>query len=142
MCAIARFQHRANPVKVMIVGLHRSWWHLAITSESRTETKSLGHISRPSNSLQKELDIPIVALAQLNRGIEGRANAMPTMSDLRDSGEIEQDADVILICHRRDDDHGRQGLTLAEVVKCRHGQVGWNCYSNARRLRVCKCRRG
>ena len=123
MCAIARFQHRANPFKVMIVdyiGL------VALGDNKRIQNRNqeLGHISRGLKQLAKELDIPIVALAQLNRGIEGRANAMPTMSDLRDSGEIEQDADVILICHRRDDDHGRQGLTLAEVVKCRHGQVG------------------
>lgn len=123
MCAIARFQHRANPLKVMIVdyiGL------VALGDNKRIQNRNqeLGHISRGLKQLAKELDIPIVALAQLNRGIEGRANAMPTMSDLRDSGEIEQDADVILICHRRDDDNGRQGLTLAEVVKCRHGQVG------------------
>lgn len=123
MCAIARFQHRANPIKVMIVdyiGL------VALGDNKRIQNRNqeLGHISRGLKQLAKELDIPIVALAQLNRGIEGRVNAMPTMSDLRDSGEIEQDADVILICHRRDDEHGRSGKTLAEVVKCRHGQVG------------------
>lgn len=123
MCAIARYQHRANPIKVMIVdyiGL------VALGDNKRIQNRNqeLGHISRGLKQLAKELDIPIVALAQLNRGIEGRSNAMPTMSDLRDSGEIEQDADVILICHRRDDEHGRSGKTLAEVVKCRHGQVG------------------
>lgn len=123
MCAIARYQHRAKPVSVMIVdyiGL------VALGDNKRIQNRNqeLGHISRGLKQLAKELNIPIVALAQLNRGIEGRKDAMPTMSDLRDSGEIEQDADVILICHRRDDENGRKGLTLAEVVKCRHGQVG------------------
>lgn len=123
MCAIARFQHRANPIKVMIVD-YIGLVSLGDNKRIQNRNQELGHISRGLKQLAKELDIPIVALAQLNRGIEGRANAMPTMSDLRDSGEIEQDADVILICHRRDDEHGRNGKTLAEVVKCRHGQVG------------------
>lgn len=123
MCAIARYQHRANPIKVMIVD-YIGLVSLGDNKRIQNRNQELGHISRGLKQLAKELDIPIVALAQLNRGIEGRSNAMPTMSDLRDSGEIEQDADVILICHRRDDEHGRSGKTLAEVVKCRHGQVG------------------
>ena len=123
MCAIARYQHRAQPISVMIVD-YIGLVGLGENKRIQNRNQELGAISRGLKQLAKELDIPIIALAQLNRGIEGRSDAMPKMSDLRDSGEIEQDADVIMICHRRDDHNGKSGLTIAEVVKCRHGQVG------------------
>lgn len=123
MCAIARYQHRAKPLSVIIVD-YIGLVGFGENKRVQNRNQELGAISRGLKQLAKELDIPIIALAQLNRGIEGRTDAMPKMSDLRDSGEIEQDADVIMICHRRDDEHGRSGLTFAEVVKCRHGQVG------------------
>ena len=123
MCAIARYQHRAQPISVMIVD-YIGLVGFGENKRVQNRNQELGAISRGLKQLAKELDIPIIALAQLNRGIEGRADAMPKMSDLRDSGEIEQDADVIMICHRRDDHNGKAGLTIAEVVKCRHGQVG------------------
>lgn len=123
MCAIARYQHRAKPLSVIIVD-YIGLVGFGENKRVQNRNQELGAISRGLKQLAKELDIPIIALAQLNRGIEGRSDAMPKMSDLRDSGEIEQDADVIMICHRRDDHNGKSGLTIAEVVKCRHGQVG------------------
>ncbi|AQT67332.1 Replicative DNA helicase [Anaerohalosphaera lusitana] len=68
--------------------------------ESRQQEVST--ISRQLKSLARELDVPVVVLSQLNRAAEGRDGHRPRMSDLRDSGSIEQDADVIMLLHRED----------------------------------------
>ena len=122
--AIARFQHRADPLDVIVID------YLGLInpdpgSRHQNRNQELGAISRSLKALAKELGVPVVALAQLNRGIESRTDAKPRMSDLRDSGEIEQDADVIIMAHR-DDDPGRGGLGITdiEVVKCRHASTG------------------
>lgn len=124
LCAIARFQHRAKPLDVIVIdflgliGPDKSW-------RQQNRNLELGMMSRGLKALAKELGIPIIALAQLNRSIEGRAVAKPKMSDLRDSGEIEQDADVIIIAHRDEaNTHGKAGVTEVEVVKVRHAQKG------------------
>ncbi len=122
--AIARFQHRANPLSVIVIdylGLMSS----DPGSRHQNRNQELGAISRGLKALAKELGLPVVALAQLNRGIESRTDAKPRMSDLRDSGEIEQDADVIIMAHRDDSPtRGEQGITDIDVVKCRHAKPG------------------
>lgn len=124
LCAIARFQHRAKPLDLIVVdyiglvGSDPSW-------RFHNRNLELGAISRGLKALAKELGLPVVALAQLNRSIEGRADAKPKMSDLRDSGEIEQDADVIIMAHRDPkNEYSAQGVTDIEVPKVRHGQPG------------------
>lgn len=121
---IARFQHRAKPLDLIVIdyiGL------IAPEAGSRQQNRNLelGSISRGIKAMAKELNIPIIVLAQLNRSIETRSTKKPQMSDLRDSGEIEQDADIIMIAHRdADSDLGRSGVTEIDVVKHRHASVG------------------
>jgi len=122
--SIARFQHRAEPLDLIIIdylGLINS----DPGSRHQNRNQELGAVSRSLKALAKELNIPIVALAQLNRSIESRGETRPRMSDLRDSGEIEQDADVIIMAHRDSKpERGELGITDIEVVKCRHATTG------------------
>lgn len=82
-------------------------------------------ISRELKALARELDVPIVALAQLNRAIETRSDKHPRLSDLRDSGSLEQDADVVMFLTRRQDDlNALRDAALLTVAKQRDGQLG------------------
>lgn len=122
ICSIARFQHRARPLDVIVVD-YLSLIATDPNSKIQNRNLELGSYTRGFKALAKELKLPIVVLAQLNRGIENRADPKPKMSDLRDSGEIEQDADVIIMAHRdQNTDAGRNGLTEVDVVKVRHAK--------------------
>lgn len=96
--------------------------------ESRQQ--EISTISRYLKALARELEIPVVVLSQLNRGAEGREGHRPRMSDLRESGSIEQDADVIMLLHREDYYHRGEmeyeENNLAEVIiaKQRNGPTG------------------
>jgi replicative DNA helicase len=78
--------------------------HLGTRVESRQQ--EITTISRYLKALARELNIPVVVLSQLNRAPEGRTDHLPRMSDLRESGSIEQDADVVILLHREDYYHG------------------------------------
>lgn len=82
-------------------------------------------ISRGLKALAKELDTHIFALAQLNRELEKRKDQQPKLSDLRDSGSLEQDADSVLLLHRQEDEYGElYGEGFLTVAKNRHGKQG------------------
>ena len=103
-------------------------------SSRRTDSRELeiSDISRSLKAIAKELDVPVVALSQLNRKVEERKDNRPMLSDLRESGAIEQDADMVCFIHRPEyykiyqDDRGNDLRGMAEIViaKHRNGAVG------------------
>ena len=86
-------------------------------------TQEVGGISRGLKALAKELRVPVIALAQINRAVESRTDKRPQMSDLRESGDIEADADVIMMLHRNDGAEWQDLISLV-VRKNRNGALG------------------
>ena len=98
-------------------------------SGTRTESRQqeISEISRSLKSLSRELDVPLVALSQLSRAVEGREVKKPQLSDLRESGAIEQDADVVLLIMREDyynPTMENQGVAEINIAKQRNGISG------------------
>jgi replicative DNA helicase len=96
------------------------------THKNDTKTNMMATVSKKIKRMAKEFSVPIIALAQLNRNVESRNCKVPRMSDIRDCGSIEQDADAILFVHRPDyyktDDS--PGVTELIIAKNRHGETG------------------
>lgn len=110
----------------MIIIDYLQFMQLKQTRESRAVEVS--EISRQLKNMAKELQIPVIALAQLNRGVEGRTDRRPMLSDLRESGSIEQDADIIMMLFRDDyydkEDPEKKGKATVIIGKQRNGETG------------------
>jgi replicative DNA helicase len=95
--------------------------------KSENRTQEVSEISRQLKGLARELDVPVMALAQLSRAVESRQSKIPQLSDLRESGSIEQDSDIVMFIYREDvynPESERKNIADIIVAKHRNGPVG------------------
>lgn len=121
--AIAKQQHRKKPLSMVVV----DYLGLVRGSASQNRNAELGEYTKTLKGLAKAIDCPVLLLSQLNRGVEQRSNRRPLLSDLRDSGEIEADADIVMFLYRDEyynPDSMDKGIVEIDIAKYRQGETG------------------
>lgn len=119
ICRQVKRKHGLDVVMIDYIGL------IGSDGNAFNRTSELGKISTSIVNIAKELDVPVILLAQLNRDSTKRPGKKPIASDLRDSGQIEADAHCIILVHRdMDSEEGQNGATELLMPKCRHAPVG------------------
>jgi replicative DNA helicase len=109
--AFARSVHRVMPLSGIVV----DYLQLMSSKDNRPRHEIVAEMSRQLKILARDLDVPVIALSQLNRNAESRNDKRPSLADLRESGAIEQDSDVVILLHQEDD------VMLLDVAKNRQG---------------------
>lgn len=122
MRARARRAKRKRGLDLIVI----DYLQLMAESEGNNRAEQLSKITRELKLMAGELQVPVVVLSQLNRGLETRPDKRPVMSDLRESGSIEQDSDVIIFVYRHEVYHEGEDVGMAEVIvrKSRMGGTG------------------
>jgi len=121
-CRRLKVQHNVEMIIVDYIQLMRS----EIDSRSGNREQEISLISRSLKSIAKELNVPVIAISQLNRSVEARLTKRPQLSDLRESGAIEQDADMVLFIYRpeyynlTEDEEGNPTAGVAEIIIAKH----------------------
>jgi len=120
-CRRLHLEHRLDLVIVDYLQL--------MSGDTRTENRvqEVSFISRQMKILARELNVPVLAAAQLSRAVEQRADKRPVLSDLRESGSLEQDSDIVMFIYRPEmyeDDPAKQNLAEIIVAKHRNGPIG------------------
>jgi replicative DNA helicase len=121
----ARREQHQRPLGLIIVDYLQLMSGSASSGDNRVQ--EISEISRGLKALARELNVPVIALSQLSRTVENRTPQIPQLSDLRESGSIEQDADVVMFIYREDyynPDTERQHITDVLIKKHRNGPTG------------------
>ena len=120
--AKARRMKAEHDIELVVV----DYMQLMYVARSEGRQQEIAEISRSLKGLARELKVPVLAISQLNRAPELRESHKPRLADLRESGAIEQDADVVLLLHRDDyyEEHSNPGRAELRIAKQRNGPVG------------------
>jgi replicative DNA helicase len=121
--AKARRLHAEQPIDLIVV----DYLQLVGGSVPENRVQEISEVSRSLKGLARELNVPVLALSQLSRAVESRSPHIPMLSDLRDSGSIEQDSDVVIFIYREDvydRESERKGLADLYIAKHRNGPTG------------------
>ncbi len=119
----SRRLHAERGIDLIII----DYLQLMTSGKSENRVQEISQISRSLKGLARELDVPVIALAQLSRAVESRQSHVPMLSDLRESGSIEQDADIVGFIYREDvydPETERKGIADLIIAKHRNGPIG------------------